>query len=182
MAYKYNIMGLFKKTLSERLAKDARRAGICQEWHDKLISMDDKHAMVEMYLRGIDFCLSNDYPTNAFIREHFVGVMEQHGVFLDEPVDVTNFRKVVALGKTNGTVKFNRYSVGEVFAKHNAELNVYANGNAFVVIDVFDNAVVHVHADDNARVCVNHYGGKIFNIANSANSFVKVREKHKSTY
>lgn len=178
------IMGLFnrKMNLSARLAKDAKRAGICDQWHDDLLKMDDKDAMVEMYLRGIDFCLSNDYPSNDFIRDNFKGIMERHGVFLDEAIDVVNFRKVVALGSTEGVVKYNGYSVGEVFAKHDAVLWVYAQDNAFVVVDVFDNAVVHVHADGRAKVCVNHYGGLVYNYADSAESVVKVREKHKKTY
>lgn len=177
-------MNLFnrKKTLSARLAHDAARAGICKEWHDDLLAMTDKDDMVEMYLRGIDFCLSNDFPDNETIRANFKGVMECHGVFLDDAIDVANMPKVVALGETNGIVKFDEYAVTEVFAKHNSMLNVYASGHAFVVVDLFDNAIVHVYATDRARVVVNRYdGGQVFNHADSANA-VRVREKHKKTY
>lgn len=177
-------MNLFnrKKTLSARLARDAKRVGICQAWHDELLTLDDKHAMIDMYLRGIDFCLSNDYPTNDFIRANFKGIMESHGVFLDDSIDVVNFRKVVALGATHGIAKFTDYSVGEVFAKHQSELWIYAKDNAFVVVDVFDNATVHVTTNGHAKVCVNRYGGEVYHSADSADSVVKVREKHKKTY
>ena len=72
--------------LSKELAERARKKGICKEWHDELLSLKDKDKMIKMYLRGIDFCLSNDYPENDFIRSYFKGAMEKYGVFLDDAV------------------------------------------------------------------------------------------------
>ena len=70
-----------------------------------------------MYLEGIDFCLSNEYPNNEFIRQHFVGTCEAYGVFLDQAITAGNFRHVVALGRCEGTATYDGWNVGQVFAK-----------------------------------------------------------------
>lgn len=43
--------------IAKELAREARRLGICDEWHSELKRLTDKRAMVEMYLAGLDFCL-----------------------------------------------------------------------------------------------------------------------------
>jgi hypothetical protein len=165
--------------LSKELAKQAKKFKICREWYDELKSLDNKKAMVAMYVKGIDFCLSNDYPSNEFIRANFKGVMEEYGVFLDDDVALTNVERCVALGKVKGCVEINGFNVCEVFAKHNSELTVVAKGNAFVMIDMFDDAVISVCAEDRSRVCVNRYGGTLMTSAVKPDdrAVVKVIEK-----
>lgn len=167
--------------LSRKLAKQAKAKGICQEWHDQLRELDNKDAMIDMYLRGIDFCLANDYPNNDFIRANFKGFMEHKGVFLDDNINVENKPKCVCLGATCGCVAVKDFEVCEIFVKHQSKITVEAKDNAFVVIDIFDDAIVDIHAHDRAKVCVNHYGGTITQNA-TGNSVVKIREKNKKTY
>lgn len=167
--------------ISKELAVRARKHGICQKWHDELLSLKDKDKMVEMYLRGIDFCISNDYPENDFIRRYFKGVMEKHGVFLDDAVKVENKPKCVCLGACSGTIVVDDFNTCEVFVKHDSEIVISAKGNAFVMVDVFDNTTVTIHAHDRAKVCVNRYGGTIKHFADG-DAVVKIREKNNKTY
>lgn len=173
-----------EKRLSKTLAKEAKRKGICREWHTALKSLTDRKAMVEMYLRGIDFCLKNDYPANDFIKTHFGDIAPQLGVFVDCEISVENSPKYVCLGTTFGIIKTNAFSVAEIFAKHQSELNVLATDNAFVMIDIFDDAVVNIHAHDRAKVCVNKYGdgGRVNIVEESAEAQVKIRVKNSKTY
>lgn len=167
--------------LSKELAERARKQGICKEWHDELLSIKDKDAMVAMYLRGIDFCLSNDYPGNDFIRSHFKGVIEKQGVFLDDAVKVENKPKCVCLGACSGNVVVDGFNTCEIFVKHDSEIIISAKDNAFVMVDVFNNATVMIHAHDRAKVCVNRYGGVVNHFADGE-AVVKIREKNKKTY
>lgn len=166
------------------LAKDAKKHGICKEWHSrlKLMSPDDKRGLVQMYLDGIDFCLNNNYPSNDFIKRYFSDVAVEMGVFVDKDISVENSPKCVCLGTTCGIIKTSDFAVCEIFAKHEAELNVTASGDSFIVIDVFDNAVVNIHTFDRAKVCVNRYGGIINEIFTEKTSCFKIREKHKNKY
>lgn len=173
-----------KNNLSKTLAKEAKKKGICKEWHTALKSLTDRKAMVEMYLRGIDFCLRNDYPANDFIKAHFGDIAPRMGVFVDSEISVENNPKCVCLGQTFGKVSTTGFNVCEIFAKHEAEINVVATDNAFVMVDVFDHSVVNIHAHDRAKVCVNQYGnGSHINIiVKDAEAQVKIRVKNSKTY
>lgn len=139
--------------------------------------------MAQLYLHHIDFCLANDYPSNDFIRENFVGRMEEFGIHLDEGVQAENVRKLVLLGSSVLTAKYNEYSVGEIFVKHETESNIIVNGNAFVMVDAFDNSVTNVYANDRARICVNVYGNARVNvISQDDEAHVKINKKNKTTY
>lgn len=168
--------------LSNELAKQAKKFRICQEWHDELKNLENKKAMIKMYLKGIDFCLSNDYPSNEFIRTNFKGVMEEFGVFLDDSIDLVNTTKCVCLGQTKGRVEINSFGTSEIFAKHYSELTIIAKGDAFVMVDLFDNAVIHIQAYDRAKVCVNRYGNSTVDNQKNDLAMVKIIEKHKKTY
>ncbi len=167
--------------LNKELALEAKRNGICTEWFNRLQKTTDKGELVKMYLEGIDFCLSNDYPSRAYIKEHFVGFCEKYGVFLDEAIDTENFRHVVALGTSSGTTRYMGFEVGQVFAKHDSSVEIEASGNSFVMVDVFDDSSVKVRTFDNAKVCVNRYGGHV-EAENTGNSVIKVINKKKSNY
>lgn len=167
--------------LSRKLARLAKTKGICQEWYNRLKNMDDKDAMLDMYLQGIDFCISNDYPTNEFIRANFKGSMEHKGIFLDDAIDVSNIPKCVCLGATTGCITVDDFSVCEIYAKHNSHIDVKAKGNAFVVIDIFDDSIVNVVASDRAKVCVNHYGGSVSE-QSADDAMIRIRNKNKKTY
>jgi hypothetical protein len=167
--------------LNSELAKMAKIHGICENWHLELKNETDIDNMLEMYVKGIDFCLSNDFPTNDFIRKNFKGKMESHGIHLDETLRVISEPKTIALGKCSGTVKAENFDVCEIFIKNESEVTVMAKGNSFVMIDVFDNAKVHIFTYDNAKVYINRYGGQITESTNET-SVIKIIEKNKKTY
>ena len=167
--------------VAKELARQAKKAGICEEWHSQLKQLTDKEAMIDMYIRGIDFCLSNDYPSNDYIRDNFKGVMESKGIFLDDEITLGNPRRCVALGRTSGSVVVGGYGVCEVFAKHDSVLVVSASGNAFVEVDMFDSSEVSVHTTEHAKVHINRYGGRL-TTDQRGDSVIKVVEKDKKTY
>lgn len=167
--------------INKKLAQAAAVNGICAEWHERLLNTDDIERMLDMYLKGIDFCLMNEYPANDFIRRHFKGKMEHRGIHLDDEFVANNVRKVVALGECKGTVVISGHSVSEIFAKHKSKLYITVTGNSFAMIDMFDNTEVDIVAKDSARVVINKYGGIISHSA-GANAVVKVNNKDKKTY
>lgn len=168
--------------LSKELAKKAQVYNICKEWYLELKKLSDKKAMVRMYLKGIDFCLANDYPGNDFIRKHFKGEMEELGVFLDDNIDLENADKCVALGGTKGRIEVNGYGTSEIFVKNESAINIIAKDNAFVMVDIFDNATVFVTAQDKAKVCVNKYGEATVHSTHMGESVIKIVDKYKKTY
>lgn len=170
--------------LNKKLALEAKKHNICEDWFNDLLHTENKEKLIKMYLDGIDFCLSNEYPPRPFIKEHFGGIMEAYGIFLDDEINAENFRHVVALGSCQGSANYNSYEVGQVFVKHESKLTIKASGNSFVMVDMFDESEVEVIASENAKVCVNHYGGELTTTTDSepGNAIIKVIRKHSKTY
>lgn len=168
--------------IGDKLARLAKKNGICNEWYEELKTIDNHDLLIEKYLKGIDFCLSNDFPTNDFIRANFAGKMEHHGVFLDSIFRVVNIRKLVALGASQGSIEISDYNTCEIFVKHDSMVDVTVKDKAFVVIDVFDNARVTVNALGSSRVLINKYMGATAEINVSGDAHCKVNEKNKKTY
>ena len=63
--------------VNRELARLAKQNGICEEWFNDLLTTEDKGKLIKMYLDGIDFCLSNEYPPLPFIKKHFA-LREMH--------------------------------------------------------------------------------------------------------
>lgn len=177
-----------KMDLAKTLAKDAAKHGICTEWFNELKALTDRRAMVEMYLRGIDFCLKNDYPTNQFIQANFGDIAPEMGVFVNKNLGINNQvnnPKCVCLGSTFGGISYNDYNVGEVFIKHDSNVFIHASDNAFVMVDIFDDGNVHIIAHDHAKVVINKYGNAEDNIHVDHcddTAHIKIRVKNKITY
>lgn len=167
--------------IGKELANAAKKKGICKEWFNNMKGLDDKEALIEMYVKGIDFCLANDFPSNDYIRTNFAGKMEAYGVHLDEFLNTVNDRRVVALGNCLGRIEVNRFGVSEVFVKHESDLVIVAKDNSFVMIDMFDSTKLKVIASEDAKVCINHYGGDLIT-EKSDDAIVKVIQKNKKTY
>lgn len=167
--------------LNNELAKQAKIHGICDDWYLQLKNETEIDKMIEMYIKGIDFCLSNNFPSNDFIRKNFKGKMESHGIYLDEDFNVVSMPKVVSLGKCGGIIEADNFDICEIFIKNESNIKVIARANSFIMIDIFDNTNLEIVASDNARVCVNHYGGIIYQ-SSSDKSTIKIIEKNKKTY
>ncbi|MDR1652227.1 MAG: hypothetical protein LBS01_00995 [Prevotellaceae bacterium] len=169
--------------LNKELAKEAKVKGICKEWYDRLQHTEDKRVLIQMFLEGIDFCISEDFPPQRFFQL-FDGIRQQYGIFRDEQIHIENSEYVVAFGQCEGSVNYSGFSVGQIFVKDESKLTINASGNAFVMIDIFDNAKIEVCAKDTAKIVVNEYGGTVFSILDTVhpNSIIKIVKKQSKTY
>jgi hypothetical protein len=168
--------------LSKELARQALKRGICKEWYDRLLTLDNKRAMVEMYLAGIDFCLANDYPSNDFIRSHFADVIHEKGIWLDNHIRQINPPRLVALGATHGDVILTGHAVSDLFIKHNASIVLRVEDHTFARIDIFDDARLEVQATGNAKAVVNVYGNATVDHSADGEANIKVVHRNKRTY
>jgi hypothetical protein len=166
--------------LNKELAAEAQAKGICEEWYHRLQHTEDKHALIKMFLDGIDFCISEDFPSPRLFQL-FDDIRQQHGIFKDEPIQAENSKYVVALGRCEGTAEYTGYATGQVFVKGETWMTLTASGNAFVMVDIFDNAQIEVEAKDNANVCINQYGGIVMPVE-FGNAKIKVIDKPSKTY
>lgn len=146
--------------LVEKLKKDGIAKGLCRGWQMKLKHGLDYGQLIRLYIKGIDFCISENYPTLDFIRENFKGKCEPYGVFVDDDVtDKRNLPDVVLNGDCKAMLEYDGYTVSRIFSRHNSQAAVNVSDNAIVTIDAFDESrLIVAVAGSDARVFVNIYG------------------------
>ena len=146
--------------LIQQLKKDGISKGLCRMWQWKLKSELNMDNLVQLYVKGIDFCISEDFPTLEFIRENFKGKCEEFGIFIDDEVsDLVDSPDVVLNGHCKAMLRYSGYTVARVFARHNSEAAVNVENNAIVTIDAFDDTnLVVATAGSDTQVFVNLYG------------------------
>ena len=167
--------------LVQQLKEDGKAKGLCRMWQMKLRTGLDYEQLIQLYIKGIDFCISENYPTLDFIREHFKGKCEVYGVFVDDEVtDKVNVPDVVLNGDCKAMLEYDGYSVSRVYARHDSHSAVNVSDNAIVTIDAFDNSYLYVAvAGTDAKVLVNLYGNAKADIEGVG---IEVRQMNKNTY
>lgn len=166
--------------LVEQLKQDGIAKGLCRPWQAKLKSDASTKRLVELFINGIDFCVNNDYPTLDFLREHFRGISEPYGAYVDDIVDEWDKPDVVLNGNCKGTLGYGGYSVSRAVVRHTSNVTAKVFGHAHLTIDLFDDsALTLVVSGKDARVLVNKYGNSNVEVEGTG---VKVIFKNKNTY
>lgn len=145
--------------LINQLKADGTEKGLCRQWRMKLQQGMSVEALASLYIKGIDFCISEDYPTLDFLRKHFKGSCEPYGVFVDDEVKERNAPDVVLNGDCKAILEYDGFTVSRIFARHNSQGAVNVSDHAIVTVDSFDNSYLAIAtAGGNAQVIVNIYG------------------------
>lgn len=163
-----------------QLRTDGVSKGLCRLYQMKLRDGLSVSELADIYKDGIDFCISNDYPTLDFLREHYKGRCEEFGVFVDEFTGkLLNEKMVVTNGDCKLVAEYNGFTVARVYARHTTKGAVNVTDFAHVTIDIFDNAhLVVAVAGSDAQVFVNVYGNARVDTMGQG---IKVTYKHKNT-
>lgn len=166
----------------EHIIKSALAHNICSEGLERLTNGRNMGELMELYIDGLDFCLSEDFPSLNYMRENVKGMTEAYGVFVDGDYSSTNKKLTVLLGNSTAQLSFDGYSVGEVYVKHTGNVTVKATDNAVVRIDCFDISHVKINASGSAKVFINMYGNAAVNHNAIEGARVKVTEKGRKSY
>lgn len=162
----------FNRTLRDR----ARQLGLCDQWYDQWDRNETKQELIEKYLKGIDFCIKHDYPNLDFVRAYFSkSLLISNGIFLDENVDASNLKTAVLLGESRGVLRYDGLRTGNVYVRHQSELQIEATDGARVFIETYEGCKVHVVATGNSKAFVYWHGGEV-----THNGNVTVRDKRKA--
>lgn len=170
------------KQIKYLLAKEAKQKNICSEWHERILNAINKEQLLQLYLDGIDFSLSENYPSNTFLEKNFRDHLEEYNILLNESKALSNQSVVVGLGTSELVYSADEYSVSRVFIKDNTKAIIKASGCSFIMIDVFEGCEVNIVASENSKVCVNAYLGAKHSFNKLDNSHVKINLKKTKTY
>ena len=157
--------------ISSELKEKAISLGLCTEWTNEW-NNEDKDSLCEKYIRGIDFCIEHDYPSIKYMSDNFDGVMQKHGIFVDNCIDEINLRKAVLNGISFGRIVYDKFSVGKIYLRHNSVLDLWVKDSAKVFISIYDNTILNAHCSDFSKLYVYNFGGKV-NYDKSENIIIK---------
>ena len=148
------------KEISLALKSEAVSLGLCQEWTSEW-GNESKDSLVEKYVKGIDFCIEHNYPSLAFMKENFDGVMQKHGVFAMEEVLVFNKKFIDINHSCVGSAKNNSYFDTDGYVRGNSVMDIVALENSSFHISLYDTSILNIRVYDNAKVYVYRYGGTV---------------------
>ena len=148
------------KELNKMLRDRARELGLCDQWYNDWKNRSSKQELIEKFLRGIDFCIKNDYPKKEFIKAYFPKeLLRENEVFVDDKIGETNLHRTVLLGTTEGELKYDGYSVGKVYVQHQSVVKITACDRARVFVECYDDTKVEADAKDDSRIFLYQHGG-----------------------
>ncbi len=167
--------------LNRQLIEDGKAKGLCRQYQGLLDRSQTIEDMVRLFIRGIDFCIKNDYPTLEFMRANFKGKSEPFGGYVDDEITgLRNAPDIVMNGGCKALLEYDEYSVSRIYIRHSSQAAVNVSDHAIVTIDAFDNShLVVAVAGGNAQVIVNKYGDAQVECIGSG---IKVNSINKKTY
>ncbi|MFT3994787.1 MAG: hypothetical protein QM660_10795 [Dysgonomonas sp.] len=143
-------------TVSEELKEKAVKLGLCKEWTDGWVH-PDLDSLCEMMISGLDFCIKNDYPSNEYIKENFGQIARNHGIFVDEEIDLLNPDVAILNGNTKGKITLSGFVSRDIYVRHDSEVEIDVKYHAVAFIRLFDNSKVKVINSSSGRVFVYKY-------------------------
>lgn len=159
--------------VSEDLRRKAISLGLCHKWQRSWATSTNKDELVEMYKRGLDFCIENNYPTNEYMLKHFDGIMQRHGVFVSNFIDLKNAKEVVLNGECSGYLLYDMYSVGNVYVRHESKIDIVAKENSKVFVTCYDSSRLTLRTEGRGSIIVYNYGSADI----SASGNVEIKDK-----
>ena len=158
------------------LRKRARDLGLCDKWYKEWDKNETRQELINKYLKGIDFCIEHDYPSVEFIRHNFPKAqLQKNGVFLDDNVEKSNLSNIVLLSDTKAVLNYDGMSVGNVYVRHRAYVDITSSGDARVFVETYENCNVKANAQENSKIFIYTHGGSV-----SSSGNVIVRDKRKN--
>jgi len=146
--------------ISDDLKKEAISKGLCKQWtddwHDETLD-----TLCEKYVDGIDFCISNDYPSTLYMKKNFDGIMQKHGIFVDDKINIHNLKRCVINGVSIGKAVYDGFSVGKIYLRHHSALNLKVEGMSKVFISMFDDCILNAECGPLAKLYIYRYGGDL---------------------
>lgn len=143
--------------LSETLKQQARSLGLCDEWFGEWAENCSQQELIDKYIRGLDFAIKHQYPSNEFIKENFDHeLLNKNHIFVDEFINEEKAPSgsYVINGECSGTIRIAPWSVATIYVRHTSSVNIIASDFAKVFIQLYDDAEVETCSCDYAVIKV----------------------------
>ena len=123
----------------------SQQTPLCAQWTKAWKDNTNIDGLLDKYIKGIDFCIKNDYPPLDFCRENFDKEdLHGHNIYLDEYVNIDDASSGVwvFLGECEGEITFNGFSVGTIYIRHDSKIKVITKDMSKVFVSLYDESEV----------------------------------------
>lgn len=146
--------------ISEVLKDRAISLGLCSEWTEKW-GTPEKEELIKKYIKGIDFCIENDYPGAVLMKSEFDGIMQRYGIFVGEEFYVENRAFVDANYHCIGDLRSNGVAQSTIYIRGGSIVNIDASEKSCVRVVIYDDSTVNITTHDLAKVYIYKHGGGV---------------------
>lgn len=123
--------------LNKTLKAGAVSLGLCQKWQNEWAGNKSPGELIEMYKRGIDFCIDREWPSCDWILANFdQAELRDKGVFIKENLD-----EIIL----NDGVSVIRGFEGDVVVPKNTVVTLHCQSNKLLVVKVRKGARLFMH-------------------------------------
>lgn len=143
--------------LNTELRAEAIRKGLCSQWQADWADDKTPQELIEMYKKGIDFGIANQYPSNEYIKANFDReLLNRNLVFVDEDINLDNAPSGVYVlnGECSGTIRLAPWAVATLYLRHHTNVSIEAGDFARMFVRLYDNADATVNVCESAIVKV----------------------------
>lgn len=164
------------KELALLFRRELDEMGFCVKFQELWREDFTRTELIDLYRRGIEFCIEHDWPSVEFIKNHFERDMLREGrVYVDDDFGVVNGESGVYVfnGTSNGTVEFGRFETATIYVRHSSNVVINARGLSRVFVEVYDDSSVTINQKDSAVAFVYVRSG---NATLKTNGNVRIRK------
>ena len=134
----------------------AQKTPLCDEWYGQWKDVTDVDTLLDKYVKGLDFCIENDYPSLEFIRANFNKEdLHRHNIYIDEAVDiVADNGTYVFLGNCTGYMQASGFVVASLYIRHNSSIDLIALDFSKIFASIYDKGELKYTQQESAAVKV----------------------------
>lgn len=135
------------QTFKRRLIEEAKEAEICSGYLDRLHATHTPSALIEMYYRGTDFCISNQFPSREILERYMEREANEANIYLRGEHTIVGAKRSIVRGTAHVEATCRG---GEIFSAHVTEegfLRIKALYGSTVFVDVYEGAGLSINFD-----------------------------------
>lgn len=136
----------------ETIIEQAKKQGICVEWHKDMQQNPTLETLCEMFFKGDDWAMDNNFPTPEMLRAF--PETAQYGLFVDTSYQGNAPQRIAFFGDSDTVLDSDGYQVSEIYLRQNSRLKITAKGMSKIFITALDNTVIEAEAMQNARIVI----------------------------
>lgn len=144
----------------EEVIKQAKRLGVCKEWHLRMKRKPTFENLCKMYFLGSDWATQQNFPNLTLARKYKNQTLN-FGIYTDinketifPKFHIKGIVRMAFLGNSQAEITFEKHEVAQIIIRHTSKVKIIAKDFAQVSVIVLDNAILEQEKDPCAHISI----------------------------